>query len=257
MTPRQIAALPLAAALGLAALAGCSSSPASTPAAAGGSTTGSAAASASPSAAAGNAGLSDSALRAAFTTAANGATAVHMKGSSAQGGQTVTLDLQLNKNDSSEGTISIGSAQLPIKVVNGVDYMQMTPSFVQYVAKQQGVSASALSAISGKWVSSNSSMGKSMAQSFSQFMTFSAVVKGVSDNPDKDVATAAGTTALDGQTVALYNTTKGSKLYFAATGPAYMLREDDTGSNGTGSVAFTWNQPTTVSAPPASQIYNG
>jgi hypothetical protein len=257
VTPRQIAALPLAAALGLAALAGCSSSATTSPAAAGGSASGSASASASASAAAGNAGLTDSALRAAFTTASNGATAVHMKGSVAQSGQTVTLDLQLNKNDSTQGTISLGSAQLPVRAVNGVYYMQMTSSFIQYIAKQQGVSASTLSMLSNKWVSSNTSTGKSISDGFSQFMTYSAVVKGVSDNSDGDVATAAGTTTLDGQTVALYKTTKGSKLYFAATGPAYLLREDDSGSDGTGTITMTWNQPTTVSAPPASQIYSG
>lgn len=256
MTPRQIAALPLAAALGLAALAGCSSSPATAPAADGASGT-AAAASASPSAAAGNAGMTDSALRAAFTAAANGATAVHMKGSLVQNGQTISLDLQLNKDDSSQGTIAIGTAQLPVKAVAGVDYVQFTSSFIQYTAKQEGVSASALAALANKWVSSNSSTGKSITTSFAQFMTFSAVVKSITDNSDGDKATAAGTTTLDGQTVALYGTTKGSKLYFATTGPAYLLREDDSGSQGTGTINLTWNEPTRVSAPPASEIYGG
>jgi hypothetical protein len=257
VTPRQIAALPLTAALGLAALAGCSSSPATSPAAAGGSATGSASAAPASSAAAGNAGLGDSALRSAFSTAANGATAVHMKGSLTQNGETLGLDLQLNKNDSSQGTITIGTAQLPIKVVGGVSYLQMTPSFVELSTKQEGMSASDLAMLNNKWVSSNTSIGKSLSDGFSQFMTFSAVIKSVSDNSDGDTATAAGTTTLDGRTVALYDTTQGSKLYFAATGPAYMLREDDSGADGTGTINFTWNQPATVSAPPSSQIYTG
>jgi hypothetical protein len=264
--PRQIAALSLAGA-GLAALAACSSG-GSSPAAAAGTASGSASPStatsntatsntAASAAAATNAGLSDSALRAAFVSAANGASAVHVKGAVTQSGQVITEDIQLNKNESCDGTLSIGAAQLPVKATGGVYYLEFTPSFIQYIAKQQGADAAAFAAYSGKWVSSNGTLGKDLASSFSQFMSYSSMVKQVADNSDGDKATAAGTATLNGQSVALYNTTKGSKLYFAASGPAYMVEQVVGGSDGTGTIDYTWNQPTTVSPPPASQIYNG
>lgn len=71
------------------------------------------------------------------------------------------------------------------------------------------------------------------------------------------MATAAGTATLNGQNVAVYKTSNGSKLYFAASGPAYLLETVLGGSEGAGTLDYTWNQPTTVTPPPASQIYNG
>jgi len=256
--PRQIAALSLAG-IGLAALAACSTSSNSSPAAAAGTASGSASPTTAPTtaAAASNVGLTDSALRAAFVAAANGATAMHMKGTVTDNGQTVSMDVQLNKDDSSAGTLTLGTAQLPVKAVGGVYYLEFTPSFIQYMAKQQGSNPAAFAALSNKWVSSNTTLGKNLATSFSQFMSYSAVVKQVSDNSDGDKVTAAGTGTLNGQSVAVYNSTKGSKLYFAVSGPAYMLEQAVGGSDGTGTIDYTWNQPTTVTPPPASQIYNG
>jgi hypothetical protein len=47
-------------------------------------------------------------------------------------------------------------------------------------------------------------------------------------------------------------------LYFAASGPAYLLEMvGHSTTNASGTVTFTWNQPTTVTAPPASEIYSG
>lgn len=255
--PRQIAALSLAG-VGLAALAACSSG-GSSPAAAAGTASGSASPStaASTAATATNAGLTDSALRAAFAAAAKGASAVHMKGAVTSSGQTISIDVHLNKDESTDGTLTIGTAQLPVKAIGGVYYLEFTPSFIQYMAKQQGSNPAAFSMLSGKWVSSNSTMGKNLASSFSQFMSYSTMIKQVEDNSDGDTVTAAGTTTLNGQSVAVYNSTKGSKLYFAASGPAYFLEQVVGGSDGSGTIDYTWNQPTTVSPPPASQIFNG
>ena len=49
----------------------------------------------------------------------------------------------------------------------------------------------------------------------------------------------------------------GSEAYFAASGPAYLLQSVNTSSSVAGTMTFTWNQPTTVTAPPASQTYTG
>lgn len=254
---RQTIAIPALAALALTALAGCGSSASNSASSTGSGAPSTSASSSAPAAGGGsgsNVGLSDSALRTAFTAATKSATAMHIAGTLSQQGQSISMDLNLNKDNTSQGTISIGTAKLQVKAVGGVDYIQLSPSFLQYIAQQEKLSASQLSAVANKWLSSNSSEGKSISQGFDQFMSFTTLTGSLSSNAASDPATAAGTKTLNGQTVAYYTTKQGSKLYFAATGPAYLLREDDSGSEGTGTVTIVWNQPTTVTAPPASDI---
>lgn len=257
MILRQTIALPALAALALAAVAGCGSS-SSNSASAPGSSAASAPASASASAAGGkgsNVGLSDSALRAAFTNATKGASAMHINGTLSQQGQSLSMDLVLNKDNTSEGTIALGNAKLPVKAIGGVDYIQLTPSFLQFISQQESVPAAELAPVTNKWITSNSAQGKSISQGFAQFMTFSALTGSISGD-DSDPATAAGTATLNGQTVAYYTTKKGAKLYFQADGPAYLLREEDSGSDGAGTITIVWNQPEKVTAPAASEIAN-
>jgi hypothetical protein len=252
---RQTIAIPALAALALAAVAGCGSS-GSNSASSTGSPAASASASGSAAAAGGggsNVGLSDSALRAAFTNATKGASAMHINGTLSQQGQSVYMDLVLNKDNTSEGTIAIGNAKLPVRAVAGVDYIQLTSSFLQLISQQENVPAAELTPVANKWITSNSAQGKSIASGFDQFMTFSALTSTItSDNSDP--AIAAGTTMLNGQSVAYYTTKKGSKLYFPANGPAYLLREDDSSSDGTGTITIVWNKPEKVTAPSASEI---
>jgi hypothetical protein len=245
-----------AATLGLTALAGCSSSK-STPT--GTAPVGSAPASASsPSAAsAPNAGLSGTALKAAFKKVVDQATAVHLKGADKEGTDTVQIDIQLNKTgNTAEGTITSQGASFPVIAVNGVDYFQFTDSLI----KLSGA-GSAGPALKGKWVSSNSQYGKGLDSSLRPLFSYSGFVSGF-DSADTSAfalegATAAGTTTYNGQTVAVYKGSDGSTAYFAASGPAYLLDVINSSSTSAGAVAFTWNQPTTVTAPPASQIFNG
>ena len=260
MILRQTFAVPALAALALVAVAGCGSSSSNSASASGSPTASTSAAASSSAAAAGsangsNAGLSDAALHAAFLAATKGATAMHLSGGLSQSGQNISMDLVLNKDNSSEGTIGIGNAKLPVKAIGGVDYIQLSSSFLQYIAQQQNVSTTALAPLANKWITSNSSEGKSISDAFAQFLTYSALTNQMSGNYS-DPATAAGTSTLNGQTVAYYTTKKGSKLYFAATGPAYLLQEVDSGSDGTGTLNIVWNQPIKVTAPPASEIAN-
>jgi len=252
---RQTIAIPALAALALATVAGCGSS-GSNSASSTGSPAASASASGSAAAAGGggsNVGLSDSALRAAFLDATKGASAMHVNGTLSQQSQSISMDLVLNKDNTTEGTIAVGDAKLPVRAVGGVDYIQLSSSFLQFMSQQQKVPAAKLAPVTDKWITSNSTQGKSIASSFDQFMTFSALTSSITSD-DSDPAIAAGTTTLDGQSVAYYTTKKGSKLYFPVNGPAYLLREDDSGSDGTGTITIVWNKPEKVTAPPASEI---
>jgi hypothetical protein len=251
---RQAATLS-AAALGLVvALAGCSSSASTSNAASSGSATPAASAAASSGSAA-NAGLSDSALLTAFKTAANGATAVHVKGSLKDGTDTISLDLQLNKTaKTAQGTIGAQGATIPIISVGGVDYFQFTDS----VIKMAGASSLG-SAIKDKWVSSSSTIGQGMDSGFKTLVSYDDFIGSITadDSGSLTGSTPSGTTTYNGQTVAVYKADDGTVAYFAATGPAYLLEIQNASSSDAGALVFTWNQPTTVAAPPASQIYKG
>lgn len=253
---RKTAAVSAVAVLGVLAVAGCSSSTKTATAASSGSASASAAASSS-AAASGNVGLTQQQLITAFNAATAQATAVHVKGTEVSGTDKSSLDLQLNKQgNSASGTVASNGATIPIISVGGTEYIQMTDSLLKMSGN---IPASSAALMKDKWVSSKSSTGASLASSFAQFGSFDGFVSSMTSSTDGlfTGATAAGTTTYNGQTVAVYKNGDGSTSYFAATGPAYVIAVLAPGGGGSGTLDFTWNQPTTVSAPPASQILSG
>lgn len=258
MISRQAVALSTAAALTVAALAGCSSSAKTGAAAATQSATGAASSIAAQSAA--NASLSATALLAAFKQAAGQSTAVHVVGTMKQGTDNATIDIQLNKAaGTASGSITDNGATIPFRAVGGIIYVQFTPD----VLKLSGASSDAATAavLKNKWATSKSSVGSELASGFKDFASFDSFltsVNGTSDGLfDFSSATAAGTDTVNGQSAAVYKDAGAAEAYFAASGPAYLLKVASTDSSSSSAVTLTWNQPTTVTAPPASQIYNG
>lgn len=240
MMNRQVAVLSAAAAVSLLAVAGCSGS----------------AGTASASATGSNAGLSGQQLVTAFKAAAAQATAVHVKGTMGSGATDVALDLQLNKkDDSGSGTMTMAGATIPFISVGGTTYVQMTDGVIKMAGNMP---ASAAAMLSGKWVSSKSSIGSSLSSQFGSMASYDAFVAKIygDDGSITPGSTAAGTTTYNGQTVAVYKDTDGTVAYVAASGPAYLLQVRSDSSTTSGSLVFTWNQPTTVTPPPASQMSN-
>lgn len=261
---KALIALPALAALGVLGLAGCSSS-------------------AAP--ATSNVGLSDTKLLAAFKAAVASGTAVHVSGALSSSGSSTTLDLQLNKDGSASGQIGEAGATIPVRVVNGVTYTELTAAFLNLMAaSDKSITAAEISTMQNQWVSSSdSTLGQSLASSFSGLVSYdtftSTMEKGNSASSASASASAAasasatasasasstassggvdltkmtadGTTTYNGATVAVYKDADGSTAYFAASGPAYLLKATSTGSDG-GTMTFTWNQPTTVVAPSAA-----
>jgi len=249
------------AAVAAASLAGCSS--------------GSAPPATSSSAVYPNAGLSGSQLLTAFKSAVASGTAVHVVGSISESGTPTSLDLNLDKDGSSAGTVSQAGASVPVKVVGGVTYVQLTPTLLkQEAASDPSITAGVISLIQNKWVSSQSSIGQSISSSFgglTSYDTFTASIEsgGASASASAVASgsasaapvtlvdlTPAGTTAYNGSTAAVYKSSDGSTAYFAASGPAYLEKVTATGTD-TGTITFTWNQPVTVTAPPSSEIFTG
>lgn len=243
------------AAVVVAAAAGCGTSTS----VAGGSSSGSATAGTTTSSGSGsggsNVGLSDSAVRTAYKAAVAQGTAVKVSGSITEGTESVGLDLQLNKDGSSQGTIAEGGATIPVEVVKGVTYIQFTSAFLTAT----GLAGQAPASIVNKWVSSNSTIGKSAAGAFASLVTYNGFLGSMGNPDDGSVLTAAGSGTANGEPAAVYSSSKeGAKLYFAASGPMYLLQMVGASpTKASGTVNLTWNHPTTVTAPPASEIYTG
>jgi hypothetical protein len=227
-----------------------------------------------------NAGLSSGQLQAAFQAAVAAGTAAHVVGSVAQNGATYSLDLHLNRDGSTEGSISQGGASAPVKAVGGVTYVQLTPAFLKRAAAlDPAITPGVITAAQDKWVTSQSSIGRSLAAGLSSLTSYDAFMAmietgspsgSVSAPPRSTTAsalpsagtlqldelTADGTTTYDGGTVAVYRGAGGSTAYFAATGPAYLEKTTANGADA-GTLGFTWNRPVAVSAPPSSDIFDG
>lgn len=185
------------------------------------------------------------------------------------------MDLNLNKDGSNSGSVSQGTATVPVKVVNGVTYVQLTPTLLkQEAATDPSVTAGVINLIQNKWVSSQSSIGQSIASSFNGLTSYDAFLATIENGGASASAAAsatgsassapltlvdltpAGTTSYNGGTVAVYKSSDGSTAYFAASGPAYLEKVTAAGST-SGTITFTWNQPVTVTAPPSSDIFSG
>jgi hypothetical protein len=258
---RSLIAVSALAASVAAGLAGCSS--------------GSASPATASSTAFSNAGLSGSQLLTAFKSAVASATAVHVVGSINESGTPISLNLNLDKNGSSSGTVSQGNETVPIKVVDGVTYIQLTPSLLnQEAASDPSITAGVISLIQNKWVSSQSSIGQSISSSFDGLSNYDGFLASIESGGASASATVtasgsassapitlsdltpAGTTSYNGGTVAVYKSSDGSTAYFAASGPAYLEKVTAAGST-SGTITFTWNQPVTVTAPSSSDIFSG
>lgn len=259
------------AAVTVAGAAGCSGGHGSSSSGARTDTAPKTAATASP-----NAGLSGPRLRAAFASAVAAGTAVHVAGTVAQGASPFSMDLNLNKNGSSEGSVAQSGATVPIKVTGGITYVQLTPQFLKLqAASDPSITPSVISTIQNKWVSSKSPVGQSLASGLGALTGYtsflgtienagaasgstapSASASGSGGPLDLSELTPAGTTTYQGKTVAVYRGKDGSTAFFAASGPAYLEKVAASGADA-GTLTFTWNKPVSVTAPQSSDIFTG
>ncbi len=192
----------------------------------------------------------ESAVKSAFS----GATAVHIKGTLTNSTGTLSLDLQLNKDNTASGTISEGGAQIPLIAVNGKYYVQFTP---QMISQSTNAAVGQLgSALNNKWVSSDSSLASAMVTGLKPLLSFDSFVSSMFGQAS-EVPTLTGTDVVNNLPVYTYESADGSVVYVGKAGPHYLARMTAPAS-GSGSIDFTgWNQPVPVTAPPASAIYSG
>lgn len=187
------------------------------------------------------------------------ATAVHIKGSIAEGKDNVALDLQLNKDGSASGTIGEGGTAIPLIVADKVYYVKFTQAVLQHLA---GLSATsdAGKLLLDKWVPSTSKMlsGSDMVSGLKPLLDYKSLFNDMLNQAGSDAPKDAGTDTVNGTDVHVYTLADGTKLEVTSTSPYYPVRVIAPKSEGTGQLDFTgWSQPVKVSAPPASEIYTG
>lgn len=208
-------------------------------------------------------GLSGNEILVDFKQAINDGTAVHVKGALTSGGQTVTLDLFLNENADSEGSIGSSGATIPFKSIGGVDYFHFTDSVLKLTGGDSNPQAAAV--LRNKWVSSKSRVGASMQNAFGKFTSYDAFLGLLTASPLDGSNTgmaftvAAGTNTVNGQKVAMYTDSEDAAVYFPLNGLAYLIEIQTSAASPTGinTLTFTWNQPTKVAPPPSTDIYTG
>ncbi len=230
-------------AAGSLALAGCSGTPAtSTPAAAGTPTSPASTAPAAPALAADKVG-------AAISDAAKQASAVHVKGTMSQEGSAINLDLQLNP-DSASGTVVKDGLEIPVLRIGDKYYFKFTESLV----KQAGAPAAAAKQLTGKWVSSTAKIGQGIGDAFKTFLDYKSFTQGTLGELEKTTFKPGEQTTIGGAPALSFASSDGTATV-AATEPHYLLRMSDPKE---GAMEFSdWNKPTTVSEPPAAEIYTG
>lgn len=207
-----------------------------------------------------NAGLTQAELLARFKTALANVTALHMKGGTTGGSSAFSMDMQINKDSSAEGTIVSNGLTMPLIVVGGVSYVQVTSSLASTIKSAAGSDASLLAEIVvGKWISSKSAIGSSMTAGLSSLTNFGQMTKELG-TASGDTFTYLDTSTVNGVQVARYkdvSTNSGSAgtstLDIPLAGSPLPIEESGSSE---GTVTFTWNVPTKVAAPPAADIIN-
>lgn len=208
-----------------------------------------------------NAGLTQAELLARFKTALANVTALHMKGGTSGGGSSAfSMDMQINKDSSAEGTIVSTGLTMPLIVVGGVSYVQITSSLASTIKSEAGSDAALLTQIVvGKWISSKSAIGNSMTSGLSSLTNFGEMTKELG-TASGDTFTYLDTSTVNGVQVAQYkdvSTNSGaagtSTLDIPLNGSPLPIEESGSSE---GTVTFTWNEPIKVAAPPAADIIN-
>jgi len=173
--------------------------------------------------------------------AVKNATSVHFVGGGSSNGQTLALNLKLEKGKGGTGTVSFSGVTIQIVKDGDKLYFKGGSAFLKQYAGQ------AASLLAGKWLYVPSTMN-----GFSSFTPLTNMTQLIDKILASHGTLAKGqTTTIDGQpAIAIVDKTNGGTLYVATTGPAYPLElKPKTGNKGL--VRFTdWDQPVTITPPP-------
>jgi hypothetical protein len=179
---------------------------------------------------------------AAAKAAADGASSVHVSGSSVAGGTPITLDLTLVAGKGGRGRLAENGLSFELIEIGDTIYINGSPAFYSHFA---GSAAAQL--LQGKWLEASVSNA-----SFAGLSSLTDLPKllGAALATNAKALVAVGTTTVHGQAVVgVRDTSQNGTLYVATTGPAYPIEISKSGTSG-GSITFSeWDKPVTLTAP--------
>ena len=183
---------------------------------------------------------------AAAKAAADGASAVHVSGSTVTGGSPITLDLRLVTGKGGRGRLSENGLSFELIEIDGTIYINGSSAFYSHFA---GPAAAQL--LHGKWLKASTSNA-----SFAGLSSLTNLRKllDAALTTNHKALVAAGTSTVGGQAVVgVKDTAQNGILYVATTGPSYPLEITKSGTGG-GTITFSeWDQPVTLT-PPANAV---
>jgi hypothetical protein len=92
----------------------------------------------------------------------------------------------------SAGTVSQAGASVPVKVVDGVTYIQLAPAFLkQEAASDPTLTTDVLNLMQNKWVSSQSLIGQSLSSSFGGLTSYDTFMASIESGGASTSASAA------------------------------------------------------------------
>lgn len=173
--------------------------------------------------------------------AAHEASTVRVKGSIANEGKALAIDLSLEKGKGATGSLTIEGSRVEIVDLENSIYIKGSPAFYSKIA---GPSAAQL--LAGKWLKAPASSGS--FSSFSQLGNLEKLIDSVLS--EHGTLKNSGTKTVQGKkAVGVTDTQKNGTLYVSLEGKAYPLEIGKSGAGG-GSIVFEqWNQPVTITAP--------
>jgi hypothetical protein len=182
------------------------------------------------------------------------ASAVHIKGTLTNNSGSLTLDIQLNRNKTGEGTVNEGGADIQLRAVNGVYYLLYTPQLIS-VSTNKAVQQAGR-ALTDKWVVGTSGLATNIVGSLTGLLDYGTFLQSMFSTGSL-TPMATMTDIVDNVPVVVYEASDGSTVYAATASPHYLMRLTAPAS-GSGELDFTnWNKPVPVAAPTGAQLYTG
>jgi hypothetical protein len=190
----------------------------------------------------GLASKSPTAIVAAAKAAADGASAVHVSGSTVTGSAPIDLDLSLVAGRGGRGRISENGLSFELIELDGTTYISGSSVFYSHFA---GPAAAQL--LQGKWLKAPST--NSSFAGISSLTELRRLLDAALQTSSKTLASAGSGTVNGQAVVGVRDTSQDATLYVATSGPAFPVEIAKSGAGG-GTITFSkWNKPVTLTAP--------
>ncbi|HEV3321443.1 MAG TPA: hypothetical protein VG147_04535 [Solirubrobacteraceae bacterium] len=178
----------------------------------------------------------------AAKAAADGASSVHVSGSTVTAGTPLTLDLSLVANRGGRGRIAENGLSFELIELEGTIYIKGSTAFYKHFA-----GAAAAQLLQGKWLKAPATSASFAG--LSSLVELHKLLDAALASSDKALVKTGASTLKGQAVVGVKDTAQGETIYVATTGRPYPVAATKSGAGG-GTIAFAeWNKPVTLTAP--------